>query len=172
VYSPNELTELRNAYIVLNIPHAAPSGAIKKAYRNMIKKWHPDLFPAESDDQALATEMTQKITQAYCLVKNAPLQNHIQSDTFTKIHVSAQEPVAPAAENMDFNARPYPVWLRIAFFVIGAFIGAVFIAPPLLWMNRTQHSNDSVMLFFYIAIVIACGIGSERYGEIFWKEPL
>jgi DnaJ-class molecular chaperone len=79
LYSPDELKDFRNAYFVLNIPYTTPANLIKKAYRALIKTWHPDLFPAGSRQQAQATERMKEINYSYNRIKHAPLRYHISS---------------------------------------------------------------------------------------------
>ena len=56
-----------NAYELLGIEPTAKHGAIKKAYRELAKKLHPDL---NAGDEA-ATEMFKKITAAYNVLANS-----------------------------------------------------------------------------------------------------
>ncbi len=55
-------------YAVLGINHDAPGIEIKKAYRQMAKRWHPDVNRDED-----ANEMFKKINKAYKTLSN-PLQ--------------------------------------------------------------------------------------------------
>jgi hypothetical protein len=171
LYSSDELMEFRNAYLVLNIPHNASAKLVKKAFRAMIKKWHPDLFPAGSDDQTLATEMMQKINEAYALVKDAPLLYSVTENTaFT--HTGTREPEAATDESPDYNDVPYPIWLRIAIFILGLFIGAVLVGPIILSMSLIIYDSRFISWFFYFIVTVGCGIAFERCGETYWKEPL
>lgn len=56
-----------NAYELLGIEPTDDHGAVKKAYRELAKKLHPDL---NAGDEA-ATEMFKKITAAYNVVANS-----------------------------------------------------------------------------------------------------
>jgi|GEM_PF-4551443 len=172
MYTPDELAEIRNAYIVLNVPRTASARLIKKAYRDMIKKWHPDLFPAGSDDQELATEMTQKMNESYRLIKDAPMQNHIQADMSANVNAGAREPASSGEENRDVEVFYYPLWLRIIFSVFGVILGAVSIGPVMASMSLILYKSKFIAFILYIMGVTACGILADRCGENFWKEPL
>lgn len=50
-------------YVILGINKNATSDEIKKAYRNMIKKYHPDVYK-----EADAHERSQKIIAAYSIL--------------------------------------------------------------------------------------------------------
>eukprot|EP00639_Heterosigma_akashiwo_P018484 CAMPEP_0206400550 /NCGR_PEP_ID=MMETSP0294-20121207/25615_1 /ASSEMBLY_ACC=CAM_ASM_000327 /TAXON_ID=39354 /ORGANISM="Heterosigma akashiwo, Strain CCMP2393" /LENGTH=103 /DNA_ID=CAMNT_0053856829 /DNA_START=28 /DNA_END=336 /DNA_ORIENTATION=+ len=49
-------------YEVLEVPNNADEKAVKKAYRGLAQKWHPDKNPGEKKK---AEEMFQKIAEAY-----------------------------------------------------------------------------------------------------------
>jgi DnaJ like chaperone protein len=45
---------------------------IKKAYRNLVKQYHPDIIKSQGKDESYmkkATEKTQEINQAYEMIK-------------------------------------------------------------------------------------------------------
>lgn len=54
-----------NAYTVLGLDSTASQTEIKKAYRALVKKWHPDKNP---DDKAAATAKFKEINEAYKLL--------------------------------------------------------------------------------------------------------
>ena len=54
-------------YIVLEIPPDSSQDAIKKAYRVLVKKFHPDLHPDKKD----ATAKMQLINEAYLILSDA-----------------------------------------------------------------------------------------------------
>ncbi len=54
-----------NAYTVLGLEPTASQTEIKKAYRALVKKWHPDKNP---DDKAVATAKFKEINEAYKLL--------------------------------------------------------------------------------------------------------
>ena len=55
---------------LLGIEPRAPEAAIKEAYRDMVKVWHPDRFPAGSRLQQKAAEKMKEINRAYDTVKS------------------------------------------------------------------------------------------------------
>ena len=53
-------------YEVLGVPRNADENAIKKAYRKLALKWHPDKHAGGSDEQKLDAEQKfKKISEAY-----------------------------------------------------------------------------------------------------------
>jgi DnaJ-class molecular chaperone len=55
-------------YTILNIPIEVSEYEIKKAFRKLITKWHPDKNPGQ---QNLAEEMSKKIIAAYTFLTSA-----------------------------------------------------------------------------------------------------
>lgn len=52
-------------YLLLEVPHTATTEEIKKAYRKLAKRWHPDT----NGESKVAEEMFKKIKAAYdCLI--------------------------------------------------------------------------------------------------------
>lgn len=61
------------AYKVLGVDPSDDMDTIKKAYRKLVKKYHPDIIKSQGKDDAYmqeATEKTQEINQAYELIKS------------------------------------------------------------------------------------------------------
>jgi hypothetical protein len=69
-----QITNLAHAYRVLDVPHDASPRAIKAAYRQLVKRWHPDRYKPGSAEQADATLMTRLLNAAYARIEDAPLQ--------------------------------------------------------------------------------------------------
>lgn len=56
---------MRDPYEVLGLDRGAGRDEIRKAYREMIKKYHPDKFRSNPDMLKLAEEKTREINEAY-----------------------------------------------------------------------------------------------------------
>ena len=61
--------ELRLAYAALEVPHGADFATVRKSYRALMRKYHPDRHAASPEKQKTATELAQKLTQAYELIE-------------------------------------------------------------------------------------------------------
>lgn len=61
--------ELRRAYAALEIPFGADFGTVRKSYRALMRKYHPDRHMGSPEKQKAATELAQKLTLAYELIE-------------------------------------------------------------------------------------------------------
>lgn len=52
-------------FAILGLRYSASIEDIKIAYKEQIKKWHPDKFPNDIDQQKQATEKSKEINEAY-----------------------------------------------------------------------------------------------------------
>lgn len=56
---------LRRAYAALEIPAGSDFEAVKRSYRRLMRKYHPDLNAGSPEKQKAATDLTQRLTEAY-----------------------------------------------------------------------------------------------------------
>ena len=63
-YTEEQLSQLRDAYRVLQVGFEASALTIKYAYRRKAQRWHPDKWPAESTEQRDAAEQMSQINRA------------------------------------------------------------------------------------------------------------
>jgi curved DNA-binding protein CbpA len=73
----------KNPYMVLGVTPTAEKDDIKKAYRDLAKKHHPDLNP---DSKLTAAAKTREITEAYNLLDNAQRKKELD-DSWRKLRV-------------------------------------------------------------------------------------
>lgn len=59
-------------YKTLNLPYGAPFDEVKKAFRQMMRKYHPDMHSGNPQKQKAASELTKQLTVAY-----NELENHL-----------------------------------------------------------------------------------------------
>ena len=60
---------VRRAYAALEVPAGSNFETVRHAYRNMMRKYHPDLHTATPEKQKAANEITQKLTDSYKLLE-------------------------------------------------------------------------------------------------------
>jgi len=61
--------ELRLAYAALEVPYGADFATVRKSYRALMRKYHPDRHTSSPEKQKAATELAQKLTHAYELIE-------------------------------------------------------------------------------------------------------
>ena len=61
--------DLRRAYAALEVPFGAEFATVRKSYRTLMRKYHPDRHVGSPDKLKAATEVAQQLTQAYKLIE-------------------------------------------------------------------------------------------------------
>ena len=165
----HDVTELKRAYEVLGIPFSASAASIKKSYRRIAKRWHPDLYPAGTPSHFEATRMMKLINEAYSLVEHAPLRNHIETHSPPQKSTQAAHNSDKDRKKEDWQTLPlndrFGFWIR---FVCGAIIGGL-VGLRLLLIFFDQ---PVLLLVFTGGLVLGCGLGSAKYGDRFWHAIL
>jgi len=65
---------ISDAYKLLGVNESDDIGVVKKAYRKLVRQYHPDIIKSQGKDEAYmqeATAKTQEINQAYEMIKKA-----------------------------------------------------------------------------------------------------
>jgi DnaJ-domain-containing protein 1 len=56
---------LRKAYAALEVPTGSDFETVKRSYRRLMRKYHPDLHTGAPEKHRAATDLTQRLTEAY-----------------------------------------------------------------------------------------------------------
>lgn len=56
---------LAQLYAQLECPYGADMDTVRKKYRALMRKYHPDVHSRDADKQRVATELSQRLTAAY-----------------------------------------------------------------------------------------------------------
>ena len=56
---------IRRAYAALEVPAGSELETVKRSYRRLMRKYHPDLNAGSSERQRAATDLSQRLTEAY-----------------------------------------------------------------------------------------------------------
>ena len=67
--SASDDAAVRKAYAALEVPPGADFETVRKAYRALMRKYHPDLHNDRPENQKAANELTQKLTDSYKLLE-------------------------------------------------------------------------------------------------------
>jgi DnaJ-domain-containing protein 1 len=60
---------IRKAYAALEVPPGSDFDTVRKSYRRLMRKYHPDLHTATPDKQKAANDLAQRLTEAYKLLE-------------------------------------------------------------------------------------------------------
>ena len=74
VKNKQQTMSAKEAYEILGVKETDDMDTIKKAYRKLIHKYHPDIISSQNKDESYieeATAKTQEINQAYQIIKDA-----------------------------------------------------------------------------------------------------
>ncbi len=71
---PTRDEKIAGYYANLELPYGADLEAVKKAYRKLMKQYHPDKFSSDPEKQKTATEITKGLNKAY-----QELEKYLQS---------------------------------------------------------------------------------------------
>ncbi len=61
--------ELAACYAALELPYGADLDSAKKAWKNLLRKYHPDLHAHDPEKRRVAQELTQGLNEAYATLK-------------------------------------------------------------------------------------------------------
>jgi DnaJ-domain-containing protein 1 len=61
---------IREYYANLEVPYGSDLDTVKASYLRLMRRYHPDRYSKDSEMEALATELSQEISQAYTAVKS------------------------------------------------------------------------------------------------------
>jgi len=67
--SSDDSNSVRRAYAALEVPPGSNFETVRRAYRTLMRKYHPDLHTATPEKQKAANEITQKLTDSYKLLE-------------------------------------------------------------------------------------------------------
>ncbi len=67
---PPEATELEKAYAALEIPVGSDLKTAKRAWRDQLRKYHPDLHSSDAEKQKIAHDVSQQLNKAYDTIRD------------------------------------------------------------------------------------------------------
>ena len=83
---------MKTHYHTLGIPIDATTERVKEAYRALVKTFHPDLFPSESEAQAEAGRRIREVNIAYAVLSHP--ERREQYDAKLNIRISRKQEIS------------------------------------------------------------------------------
>jgi DnaJ domain len=179
--SDNRLEELKHAYQVIGVPLHSSAQTIKQSYRQLVKRWHPDLYISNLSAHLEATQMSKLINEAYSTISRAPLRYYVETHSTpparrysSNATVAESKTAKPTMENLDTARLEF--WIRL---VVGAVNGAVFCLVVIggileIWDEPSTELpvNLSVLALIGLVIIVGSAIVNARFGDKFWHSIL
>jgi DnaJ domain len=171
----DQIAERQQAYHLLGVPHYASAHVIKAAYRKLVKRWHPDLYPAGTPDHAEATRMTMLLNQAYSAIAHAPLRYPSAAQAYRG---ESRQPYVPATPAMKIRIDPWELsrvdrlefWIRfVCGAIFGVFSGGAWVLSA---MSGVAVGFPVTAALGVIALAVGFGLAAARYGDKFWYSVL
>ena len=104
----------KNYYDILHVTHNATQEEIKKAYRSLAKKWHPDINKSSN-----ATEMMQLITEAYAVLSDVDKRREYDKqyanefkESLSRTHNSNEEAYSSYTKSREESESDFEEWLK------------------------------------------------------------
>jgi DnaJ-domain-containing protein 1 len=66
---PGPEDDIRRAYAALEVPPGSDFETVRKSYRALMRKYHPDKHTSSPEKQKAATELAQRLSEAYTLLE-------------------------------------------------------------------------------------------------------
>ncbi len=152
----DELRRLRSAYEVLGVPLSSAAAEIKREFRRLAKTWHPDKWPAGSEQQAKAADRMREINVAFEAIRHAPLRYHIEG------HPRVAARAAARGREVRHETVPFTDHTESAVrFVTGAFYG-LFICVVL------TCGGYELPTALWVVLPGLTGLASVYFGNAFW----
>jgi DnaJ-domain-containing protein 1 len=68
-YGPlTHLARIRQAYARLEVPFGSDLDTVRRSYRALMRRYHPDRHASDPEREKVATEIAQKLTDSYDLL--------------------------------------------------------------------------------------------------------
>jgi hypothetical protein len=94
-----------NLYQLLGVARSATADEIKSAYRELVKRYHPDLF-SSADAKAKATEKLRQINEAYAVLGHPERRRLYDQDSAPKPRTPRRASAASVRRKAPRSARP------------------------------------------------------------------
>lgn len=162
------ITEWKRAHQVLGVPLFASPRSIKQSYKQMVRRWHPDLYQDGTSAHAEATQMTKVINESYSLIKNAPLRYHADAFPIRPQHERREE-ASPRSSLTSNSGDTYGRVDRLEFavrFVSGSLLGGLISLRLFFYL----YDQPRILILSAAATIMLFGFLAARYGDEFWHS--
>ena len=157
-----QIDEWKQAYDLLDVPPASSPESIKKAYRRLIKRWHPDRYRSGTPAYDEATQMTKQINEAYSQISSAPLRfgNPVASAAYPRSSSSPLVPSEEALRDLSPNlGRQIDFWTQ---FTVRVILTSIVLFGFFFHASMMLTGQPAWRFVIFFAINLACGFGLTK----------
>ena len=141
----DEMAEKRDYYEVLGVDKTADEKEIKKAYRKLARKYHPDVV--EEDKKEEATEKFKEISEAYAVLSDEEKRSRYDQFGHAGMELFTAAPLLIYSASFMFSWGPI-TWVLIAEIFPNTIRGAaVAIVVAFQWIFNFIVSSTFVPMF-------------------------
>ena len=157
--------------MLLNVPPTATAHLIRLRHRQLLKRWHPDLYRQGTTEHREATEMSKKINEAFSQIRHAPLRYQPNANQPASSRRAPDFHKSQAAQTSgEIPEEDLPRLDRIEFwvrFVCGVLFG-ILISAEIALSTYGNGLPSGLIAMICLGAVAGCGYASARWGDKFW----
>jgi len=175
VESQTDADRIRRSYAVLGLRAGAPLAEVRRRYRFLAQRWHPDRHAADSRNQAVANVEMRRINDAYQAIverlatAKAPkgqvsqVERRLSADDIDRLAsaIGSQGPVDWVLESLSWVGSAYEAVLLL----VGG-VAAVLLFVRALWHRDMsvfrQHPELILILGLIVLLVVREGLVRAR----------
>lgn len=175
-----------NYYKLLGVPEYSDTEVIKRAYRTMAKKYHPDKNESDS-----SKAFFQELNEAYQVLTDPYKRALYDAQLGLVLEEINQQPLSPAEErkkkraerrkaNYEYSRSVHqppefwvpPVWVKLFFYFVGLLFGLVMNYFSLYYIITGEWSVVMIFVNFLALIVLIDAVAGLIKGEALFSEQL
>lgn len=156
---------MKNYYEILEVNSKASKEVIEKAYKVLIKKYHPDLYTGEK--QQYAEKKTKEINEAYNILSDEFLKEQYDNEIYNQNRIQKQGEVKTRPTYQSKKMNEEPLEERMKKHKVGSFGAIVELTKELIHdlvksKEKRQEVKDMTkrdILAIMLTIVVVSIIG-------------
>lgn len=160
------LDELQHAYRVMDVPPSATVHLIRQRHRQLLKRWHPDLYQQGTPQHGEANQMSKVINEAYSRIRFAPLRYGPEpgAQWVEAVPVDRTSSGDPAPDEVYPRLDRIEFWVR---FVCGGLLG-ILVGLSFLVYTYVLRLPDWLEILICLGVIFGAAFASARWGDEFW----
>ena len=160
--------EMKNYYEILEVHPKASKEVIDKAYKVLVKRYHPDLYGGESLESSNTNQRIREINEAYHVLSNDFLREQYDLE-IQKEKVKLAENKKTPSNSKKKPEKKENLKKRREKYKVGSFLGLVDLTKE-IFKNRPKGEKKAVTKIDIIAVILTI-MATIILGIILWFIP-